>query len=332
MALTAAENIDRIVKASLELVTEQTDKVEKYAEDVRRVAGFGATEIIPYTWGQETDVFGRNKYIRAVEPEVPTVDDISRIYETERDQIIALLTDQLTDFLNTYYPLVNDAYDEATAWLVNTITNGGTGIPATIEAQIWQRGRDRITTESRRTKNQIVSGIAARGYMVPPGNMFKRLKEVDLAALTASGENSTSISVKAAEMEIENIKFAIEHALNARTAALGAATDYIRALAIAPDIGLKLAETDSDVQARMISATADLYRARLSRDEIVVNAEIARSGIFQGDQSIHNDDSLKRIQQEVNGTVSAADVYGRTAQSALGSLNTVAAMGSSSFD
>lgn len=321
---TPSEQIDRIIADSLELIDDQTQKVERYAEFAVAIANGGIPTIInPYTWTAE---------LEAVEPEVPTVDDTTRIYETERDAIIALLTMQLTDFLTTYYPLVDDAYDEATAWLVNTITNGGTGIPATIEAQIWQRGRDRITTESRRTKNQIVSGFASRGFMIPSGALRRDLKQVDLAALATSGENSTNIAVKQAELEIENIKFAVEQVLNARTAALGTATDYIRALSIAPDIGMKLAETDSDVQARMMSATSDLYRARLERDRIVMSTEIAKMGNFQSDQTAFYNTYVNRIQQGVNGTISAADVFGKTSQAALSSLNTVASMGSSSFD
>lgn len=321
---TPAEHIDQIIADSLALVDEQTQKVEHYADFAIDVANGGQPTVInPYTWTKE---------VEAVEPTIPTVDDPTRVYEVERDAIIALLTAQLADFLTTYYPLVNDAYDEATAWLVNTITLGGTGIPAAIEDQIWQRGRDRITTESRRVKNQIVSGYSARGFMLPSGRLRRDLRQVDLAGIAASGENSTSIAVKQIEIEIDNIKFAVEKALDARMTALGAATDYIRSLAIAPDIAMRLAEVDSDVQARMMSATSDLYRARLSRDELIMNTEVARMRNFQTDQTAFYDTYVRRIQQGVNGTISAADVFGKTSQAALSSLNTVASMGSSSFD
>lgn len=320
---TPEEHIDNIIADSLALVDDQTSKVEHYADFAVDVANGGAPTVVrPYQWTKE---------VEAVEPDVPMVDDATTVYETERDNIIALLTSQLADFFTQYYPLVNDAYDDATAWLINTITNGGTGIPADVEEQIWQRGRTRITTENKRAVSQVADGLASRGFMMPPGALNKAVKEIEYAGQQSMGDISTSIAVKQAEIEIENIKFAVETAINARLNALGAAADYIRAMAIAPEIGLKLSETDASVQARMIAATSDLYRARLTRDQLVMNTEVAKMNNFQGDQKLFYDTYVNRIQQSVNGTVAAAEVFGKTSQAALSSLNTVASMGSSSF-
>jgi len=275
----AEDNIELIINNAIQVADGYTSQSERYAGfGVSMATGGQPTVINPYPWTEE---------VTAVEPPVATVDSATTIYETERDELIALLSNELADFLGTYYPLVNDAYDDATSWLVNTITNGGTGIPQAIEDQIWQRGRDRLITESRRTSAQTVSGFTAKGYMVPAGVLTKTLKEIELAQHGAMGEMSTSIATKQAEIEIENIKFAIKEALNARLAGIGAATDYIRAIAVAPQIATKLADIDPAAQARMISATSDLYRARLSRDQLVMNTEVAKMGNFQSDQKLY---------------------------------------------
>ncbi|HAR39196.1 MAG TPA: hypothetical protein DCS09_11825, partial [Porphyromonadaceae bacterium] len=108
--------------------------------------------------------------VEAVEPDIPEVADSTLTYEAQLDKLIALLSGQLANFFATYYPLQSDAFDEATAWMVNTITNGGTGINAGIEDQVWQRDRDRRTAEGRSLKAGIAVGYAAKGHFLYQGS------------------------------------------------------------------------------------------------------------------------------------------------------------------
>ena len=64
----------------------------------------------------------------AIEPGIPEVEDAYLTFEGQRDYLVGLMTDQLTKFFTAYYPLNTDGYDEGMAWLINTITMGGTGI------------------------------------------------------------------------------------------------------------------------------------------------------------------------------------------------------------
>lgn len=319
---TPEETIDTIISNAIGIADEHTAKAEHYADYAVDLIAGSPVVVSPYPWDKE---------IEAVEPDIATVDSALRTYETQRDELIAILSGQLGDFFTTYYPLVNDAYDVATAWLVNTITNGGTGIPAYVEDQIWQRGRDRLITEGRRMEDQSVAGIAARGFSMPPGVLNKTIKELRVAQHAAMGEMSTSVAVEQAKIEIDNIKFAVGKAIDARLTAMGAAADYIRALAIAPETATRLADVDPSAQARMISATSDLYRARLSRDQLVMNTEIAKMGTYQSDQKLFHDVGLGKKREAVNAVVSAANVFGKTSQAALSSLNSVASLGSTSF-
>ena len=320
---TPAETVDNIIANAIELADDHVALMEHYSNFGVDIATGGAPTVInPYPWAAA---------LEAVEPDIPTVDDPTTVYETYRDDLIGLLSGQLADFFVTYYPIANDAYDDATSWLIDTITNGGTGIPQDVEDQIWQRGRNKIINEGKRAEDQLVAGFAAKGFTLPPGVMAKGIKEIRFAQLSALGTQATDIAVKQIEIEIDNIKFAVEKALDMRIKAIQAAADYIRALAIAPELGVKLSETDASVQAKMMSATADLYRARLSRDELVMNTEIARMSNFQSDQKIFYDTYVSRVHESVQGVLKAADGFSRTAQAALSSLNSVASIASSSF-
>lgn len=269
--------------------------------------------------------------IEAVEPISPEVDNATITYEAQRDKLIRLLSDELASFYITYYPLASDAFDEATNWLVNAITVGGTGISPTVEDQIWQRGRDRIIADGLRVENQTLDGFASRGFSLPPGALAASLQAVRFEQLAKTQEFSRDTAIRQAEMEIENLRFAVEKAIDSRMRAMAAASDYIRALMTGPDTAARVASLNADAQARMLGATADLYRARLSRDEIAMRIPLANASNGVQAAGITVDGFYKGIDARVRASAAAADVYGRTASAALSSLTSVASTTIASF-
>ena len=261
--------------------------------------------------------------VEAVEPDVPEVSDTIVGYEAQLEKIVALLSDQLAGFFARYYPLAADAYDEASAWLVNQITNGGAGVNEQVAAELWQRARERIIRDGRRVENQIATGYAAKGYMIPPGAMTAKMEEARFQQLTATGEAATAVASKMFDAEVDMIKVAVDAAVKARQMAMSAAADYIRAVASAPDSAVRTYNMKDENRARMIAAAADWYRARLSRDEIVLKSKLSEKEIdykiyeHRRTQATRNDDV------RVRALASAADVYARTASAALSSLNSI---------
>lgn len=267
----------------------------------------------------------------ALEPAIGAVEDATLTYESQRDRLIALLSDKLADFFTTYYPLAADAFDEATNWLVNTITVGGTGISPAVEDQIWQRGRDRIIADGARVESQTLNEFAARGLALPSGAMASRLQEVRFEQLTKTQELSRDVAIKQADLEVENLKFAVDLAVKSRMQAMGVAVDYIRALMSGADTASRVALLNADAKARLVSATADLYRARLSRDEIAMRIPLANASNLVQQNGIGTDGFYKGVGARVQAAAAAAESYGRIASAALASLNSVAAVSNASF-
>lgn len=261
--------------------------------------------------------------VEAVEPDIPKVSDNLIEYEAQLEKILAMLASQLHGFFNKYYPLSSDAFDEATAWIVNQITNGGTGINPAIEAQMWQRARERIITDGRRVEQQIATGYAAKGYMMPPGAMLQKIDEARMAQLRATGESSTTIAVQRFEAEIAQVRFAIEQAIASRSMAMSAAADYIRAVATAPDSAVRTMNMKDENRARMMSAAATWYGARLDRDKIVLQSKLAEHQMDFNIYEHRRQYSLQSDDTKVRALGTAADIYGKTAQAALSSLNSI---------
>lgn len=269
--------------------------------------------------------------LSAIEPAVPDVENSTLTYEAQRDQLIGLMTGQLANFYTQYYPLAADAFDEATNWLVNTITSGGTGINPAIEAQIWQRDRDRVTSEGLRAEAQTLSEFTGRGFSLPPGAAAARLQAIKAEQLGSLQAQSRDVAIKQAEIEVESLRFAVEQAIKSRMQAMSAATDYIRALMSAPDAAAQVAALNSDAKARMMGATSDLYRARLSRDEIAMKIPLANSDINVKSQVVNVDGFYRGVDARVAAAGHAAEVYGKAAQAALSSLSAIGSSTASTF-
>lgn len=319
---TAEENIDLIITQALEIANEFTEEAGDAADDLVRESIGGWYEL-PNTDPQFT--------VTAVEPDIPEVDDQSYEYRQELAYIIDLLANQLAEFFRLYYPLADDAFDEATAWLINTITNGGTGIPAAIEDQIWQRARERVLTDGLAAEDKIAESFAAKNYSLPAGALAKQILQVRVTNQGAIGEQSTNIAVKQAEIEIENIKFAVTEARECRTMGMNAAADYIRAVASSPAAASNIVDKNSDAQAKMMSAAAQWYRVRLDRDELILKSSLGQISEETDFWTEKRNTHLGADDVKVKALASAADAYARSAAAALTALNTVASTATNSF-
>ena len=319
---TAAETIDAIIANAILIANTQTEAASEAAEDlIRSNAGFYLTPPDSATGFTVT----------AIEPDIPDVADSTINYDAQLDKIIQILTDQLAGFFATYYPLASDAFDEATSWLINVITNGGTGVNAEVEAQLWQRARENIIADGRRVGNQIVTGFAAKGIMLPAGAMLQQINEARFNSLGETGKASTSKAVEQLRTEIETIKFAVEQALKSRFAAMQAAADYIRAVATAPASAVDVASINSDAQAKMVSAYSNLYNVRLERDRIVLNSKLAEMGSRDDIYKHRRTNATANSQVDVQALSAAADTLARTASAALASLNSIVSSSVNAF-
>ncbi len=316
-----------IINNALELSQQNAEAAAQAAEQaIQQAAGFSFFNQ-PYSrWyptADEPDV-----YIPAT---VEETDPFWR-FETEKQNLTQWLAGLFTSFFNTYYPLSSDAFDEAMTWLTNTITNGGTGIPAAVENQIWQRHRDKIQASSLQAQNSAYADFSARGFSLPAGVLTARLDGIRNEGILKLAEASRDIAIKQAEIEIDNIKFAVKEALDARLKALAVATDYLKAMALGPEIASKIIDKTQDGQARLIAATADFYRARLSRDELSLKAWATLLEQKGKDGATNIDSWAKGIDSKVRAAVGAADSYGKTASAALQSLVSIVGVNTQAFE
>ena len=310
------------------IITDARTTADKYLGLAETATNSARTASQGFAWAIDARV---PFVIGAVEPAVPTASNTMITYNAQLDALTKTLTDGLADFFVTYYPLTNDAFDEATAWLTDTIVNGGTGIHPDVEAQIWERARGRIVVEGGRQEHKALNDLSERGFSIPQGSLRGSLRDIRAEQHAKISGLSAEVAIDQAKMEVETIKFAVDQAMKARLTALNAASDYIRSLMSAPDIASRVATIETDAQSRMISATATLYNARLHRDELLLNASNADQQTILESGKLYVDGFYRSISNQVSAANAAAQSYGQAASASLQSISTIASAGQSLF-
>jgi len=306
--------VDQIIDRSIDLGDRKAAQSEAYGGQAVSAAT-GKPEIRP------------PKVQSASIPSAPNVSIPSRasgvdtaVFESTYDRIIEDLSDRFADFFVRFFPINPALMNAVEAWLSSAIA-GGTGINSTVEGRIWQRDRDRITNEFSSASEEATAVWASKGFPLPPGAAVGNLADLARKRSEAIAASSRDAAIKAWEIEVENVRFAIAQAIDYRSKALAAAGDYIKALAVAPNLASQLATESSGAQARLISAAASFYNARLSASELAQKKNIAQADMELKAAMASGDNAVKYVEAKVDAAVGVAQSLGQQASAALNAVN-----------
>lgn len=317
----AASLVAQVYDAQFEIAQGRLDKADDLAgEAFTAASGYGWINDV--TLAKDLDI-----------PPPPELDgfssgELNSLYQGTADEIKAMLADGLTTFLTTYFPLGNELA-LAQAWVAKALSTGGTGLNATIEDQIWQRDRARVLRDAARAADQAMSTWAARGYSLPPGALVGQVAQINQDARDKIAAASRDVAIKQAEMEVENIRFAVEKAISMRTAAIQAAGDYIKTLALGPQLGVQLATSMVDAKAKIAQTMTSFYEAQIAAQELPVKIAIAEGQLnMEGSKaSLAAATAMTRNRTDV--AVAAMQQVGTQAAAALNSLSASSSFGGS---
>lgn len=248
----------------------------------------------------------------------PSMLDVSlaKIKALDFSGLIDDLTGGFSSFLSTYFPL-GDELQAAVDWLERALTTGGTGINETVEAQLWNRDRDRLLRDADRAEGEAMATWAARGFPLPPGALAHQVHQIRRDASAQIAESSRTQAIKSFETEVENVRFAVGKAIELRTLAMSAAGDYVKALALGPQLALELAVAPLDAQAKAYSATADFYKAQLAAYELPLKLGIAKDEIALKTSELNQRADLSAIEERVKAVMASAQMLATQAAAVL---------------
>lgn len=235
---------------------------------------------------------------------------------------------QWNNFLNTFFPdlmgCVTTASDE---WICNTIQNGGTGIPANIEQAIFDRGQSRELRIYTTKYNDIIDDWASRGFFLPGGvvqNMIDRQADEMSEKLSTLNRD---VLIKNKEIEIENIRFAVDKAIALRLGAIQAAVGYVAAWMMIPKIAAETASAIAQARIAFYQAISAYYQALGVKYGIEAKyAELNVLGQVETNKAVAVYSS-ENTKSRVSAAVGSATALGHVAAAAFGANNTLANLG-----
>lgn len=233
------------------------------------------------------------------------------------NQLAGLYTGWITEYLpdNTQY------FDQAQAKISEMLTTGGTGINPHVEAQIWERDRSRILKDADRAEQEVIATWAARRFPLPPGAATWQVLQVRKDAGDKIAQASRDVAIKQAEIEIENVRFAVKEAKDLWLGAVNAAADYIKALSVGPNSAMQVVPSVTDSQSKLINAASDYYRARISVEELRLKASMPAAEYEQASRIKNGEWLMEQIKTQVSAAIAAAQSVGTQAAAALNSLH-----------
>lgn len=238
------------------------------------------------------------------------------------------LSGAFSNFLTTYFPdIAGCIKTNSDNWICDMIVNGGNGIPDAVSQQIWDRARAKEEKASYKLIDEATNDWAGRGFALPPGALLARVTFAQAEAADKASTFARDGAIKDIEIQIENIRFAIEMAVKLRLGAVAAAVDYIKAFMLPDQIAIDYAKGLTDAHYRYFSAMDTYYQAQIGAARLTLDSRIASAKIIADNNKAFSDLVVGLTNARTHAAVGAATGLGQAAAAALGSLNSVANIG-----
>ncbi|MHB1100500.1 MAG: hypothetical protein ACYCZR_13190, partial [Burkholderiales bacterium] len=164
--------------------------------------------------------------------------------------------------------LLQDATSRLTTMLL-----GGTGLPPAIEQAIWDRGRAREDVIARKATQEAYEEFSSRGFSLPPGALAGRVSEVWQKNREAASSLSRDIAVKQAELEIDNLKFAVSTGIQLEGQMMTYSGQYAQRALDAAKITVQVALDIFNAQVALYNARLQAYQTEASVFRDLIQAE-----------------------------------------------------------
>ena len=201
-----------------------------------------------------------------------------------------------------------------TTELEDRISNGGTGLPAAAENAIWDREREREAIATRDALQEL-DKMEDLGYSLPPGQYTDARLKITTEMHVRTVSLGREIMVKQAELELDNIKHALDLTLDVEKVFVELYNERERrvfeALKYATEAGVAI--YNAKVQGYL--ALVDAYKAAITVFEAEVQAALTNVEAYKVEASAEeakakvNVAKVEAYKALIQGSLANIDVY-----------------------
>lgn len=188
--------------------------------------------------------------------------DMRRVFESEVDN---------------YLTKINPEYHNQMASLEAKLASflmGGTALSVEVEQAIYNRARDKTNAEYLKTRDTIFAEGAKRGFTIPGGAQYSALSQARQAAADNNARAAMDIAIKQAELEQQNMQFAVTQSANLRGVVLNATVGLAGNLVQLNGQALEYAK-------QLVGALLEVYNARIKLVTTMVEIYKADAAVYE---------------------------------------------------
>lgn len=258
-------------------------------------------------------------------PTTQSAGDVITTFDLKYNELIARLALEFSNFIGAHFPNENTVYTAAESALGAMLANPASYLPANVQQQFFGDDQARIIADKIRAQDSVVAKFAASGFPLPPDAALSAVMQIEQKTQDALAESSRKIAM----MSVEQFRFVIKEALDLRDKVLQHAVDYIKALAMGPEMASKLVGIGYDAQSKLISSAADFFNARTHAADVVSKVyQYNNSSILDADSKNQNAD-LTVIKAKVEALLAEARDLAQMATSLFNNLHVQASISGS---
>lgn len=168
----------------------------------------------------------------------------------------------------------------AQASLLARITTGGTGLAAGVEAAIWDRGRER-EAKSYRDGVKSLEQMEALGYVMPPGAYLAGRIQLATERDYQDRGHSREVMIKAAELELDNVKHALTTATQLEGELMTLSNQYEQRLFDSCKYATEAGIAIYNAQVQTFISYTELYKTKVNVYEALIRGEIAKVEVYK---------------------------------------------------
>lgn len=166
---------------------------------------------------------------------------------------------------------------------VGRMLRGGTGLPAEVEQAIFDRARGREDQITAKVVSEAFDTFASRGFDMPPGMLAAQVNAALQDGALRASALSRETMVKAAEWEIENIRFAVQQGIAYENLMVNLFNNVAQR---AFEIAKLRVESDLQLynaQVNVFNAMSQAYQVRASVYKTELDGELSKVEVYKAE-------------------------------------------------
>lgn len=251
-----------------------------------------------------------------------SVNDVRNLYGKETEAVADELITKFDAFLEVHFPGLKAYVELAESWLDAALRDGGSGINSDVEGAIWSRERERILKDSYRATDEAATQWAAKGFVIPPGALIHQMAVIDREAQEKIGAASRERAIKTWEVELENVKLAMNMSLTLRSSSIQASMEYMKAMVMgAAQQGMAVTQQAQAAHQKLNDVLLEFYKTDVTGKDFNLRYRTTDETFAEHVRKANFDSDEAGRQLKVNAAVAALQGLSSQAASALNGLH-----------